>query len=373
MKNKRLIFIAAAIAAVCLILLPISSSLSDIFSGGKTMFYGKENNGSYSDVYIFYSMLPDEDKAVYRLFQDLVEHREKSEYENVLYVDRVIYNELTLDHFFNIYYAMCYDHPEYFFLLTGASPRIQAFTDDEGMYKKLRFFLSEGSTYESEMSKELDCSVTDFLSEIDLTLPQKDVELLIHDKLIDLVQYDYKLYENDISENYNLSSTAYGALVRNDNNEPHTALCGGYALAFELLCQRAGIPCGYITGMADPNTESAENFSFHAWNIVYIDESYYETDITWDDIDIYKKIRDENLIKRLQEDDSTMFDITHHYYNLSTKEMENLKRDSSNDVIIAGYKPFVLRASSSHLRGTYKLYKTDNISMYLNSLLPVAK
>lgn len=58
--------------------------------------------------------------------------------------------------------------------------------------------------------------------------------------------------------------------------EPFTTVCEGYAEAFQLLCQREGIPCITVVGTA--------NGGGHAWNYVQMEDGvWYAVDLTWDD------------------------------------------------------------------------------------------
>ena len=65
-----------------------------------------------------------------------------------------------------------------------------------------------------------------------------------------------------------MNQTAYSALVNRQT------VCAGYARAFQYLLQQLGIPCYYCTGYAGES---------HAWNIVSLDDGYYNVDVTWDD------------------------------------------------------------------------------------------
>ena len=57
----------------------------------------------------------------------------------------------------------------------------------------------------------------------------------------------------------------------------HDALAAaGYARAYQYLLQQLGIPCYYCTGYSGGN---------HAWNIVKLEDGYYNVDVTWDDAD----------------------------------------------------------------------------------------
>ena len=78
-----------------------------------------------------------------------------------------------------------------------------------------------------------------------------------------------------------MAHTAYGCLVEN------VAVCDGYAKAFELIATRMGLSAGHVIGSSEPNTDGID----HAWNYIKIDDHYFWTDITWDDItyDRYNK------------------------------------------------------------------------------------
>ncbi len=96
----------------------------------------------------------------------------------------------------------------------------------------------------------------------------------VHDAIIDMTSYDQESYElgdaaDAMMDAY--SNSAYGPLVEG------VALCGGYAKLFELVMNRLGYVCEYITGTADGGP--------HAWNLLWLDGEYYHVDVTWDDPD----------------------------------------------------------------------------------------
>lgn len=58
------------------------------------------------------------------------------------------------------------------------------------------------------------------------------------------------------------------------------AVCDGYAKAFKILCDRAGIPCVVVAGTA-MQSDTAEP---HAWNYVQMENGlWYAVDTTWND------------------------------------------------------------------------------------------
>lgn len=94
----------------------------------------------------------------------------------------------------------------------------------------------------------------------------------LHNTLIGWVEYDRKAAEENSANS--LSHTAYNAIVN------HSAVCDGYARAYQYLLYKVGILSHIITGYGQSGT-SPEN---HAWNMVWLDEKPYYTDVTWDDM-----------------------------------------------------------------------------------------
>ena len=96
-----------------------------------------------------------------------------------------------------------------------------------------------------------------------------DKSLILHDRVADTVNYVFN----------NLDQTSYAALVNG------SAVCAGYARAYQLLLNRVGIPSWYVTGYSlDP---SSGDTVAHGWDMVQLDGQWYHTDVTWDDQDSY--------------------------------------------------------------------------------------
>lgn len=87
--------------------------------------------------------------------------------------------------------------------------------------------------------------------------------LCIHDYLINNVTYR----ETELNS-FNISHTAYGAIVNNE------AVCEGIAYGFSYLLKMSGVKATVVDGKADDGA--------HAWNIVKIDSDCYHFDVTWD-------------------------------------------------------------------------------------------
>ena len=81
------------------------------------------------------------------------------------------------------------------------------------------------------------------------------------------VRYDFRYYSQLEAMPYD-STTAYGAL------HDHLAICGGYAQAYQLLLEQAGIPCITVSGKM-----GGEN---HMWNLARVDGQWRYFDPTSD-------------------------------------------------------------------------------------------
>lgn len=85
----------------------------------------------------------------------------------------------------------------------------------------------------------------------------------IHDYIIENSKYDSNRTDNNVIE-YK-SDIAYGPLIEG------YGICGGYSDAMEIFLERIGIKSYKV---------SSES---HVWNAVYLDNTWYHLDLTWDD------------------------------------------------------------------------------------------
>ena len=106
--------------------------------------------------------------------------------------------------------------------------------------------------------------------------------------------YEQILYLNDALTARN----AYNSAVATGYGEPSTSawkcisalvgntgaagpVCEGYARAFQVLCDKLGIPCVLVDGVARESLVSVPES--HMWNYVQIDGGWYAVDVTWND------------------------------------------------------------------------------------------
>jgi hypothetical protein len=181
-------------------------------------------------------------------------------------------DELTIEDFYVARLIFLSDYPENFWW-GGAA----AYTRNSNDYL---LSLTLDYNYSGYELAEMRSSLEEVVNEILAGLPGGSVfekAIYLHDEVARRITY--KFTEND--------QTPYGALVEGE------AVCNGYATAYQMLLQRAGIRAWTVNGKS-----KGEN---HAWNVVWLDEDVcVYTDVTWDD-----------------QDDTIM----HYYFNMSFEEI----------------------------------------------------
>ena len=197
---------------------------------------------------------------------------------------------LYFDHPDRIEFYMC--HPSHFWTVS----------ENDMVYSYIVLYAGYDETRFEAIDKQIKTSLTTWISE--LKKPENNcvdgkwdavTELKVHDYYVNNIKYDRKCATDSSSAGYfNLAHTAYGSLCSK------FAVCDGYAAGFELILEKLGIDTMIIAGYARGG---------HAWNIVRLDEEWYEVDTTWAYID------EKN--------------ISHDWFNRTTVEFESGLGDSS--------------------------------------------
>ncbi len=169
------------------------------------------------------------------------------------------------------FHAVLQDHPEWFWLGDGYT--LRTVTDAAGTAYTLDAVAAETADLERQRA-DLEAVVNDVVSQAETKATAYEKLLLIHDYIIDRTRYDQETYQlissGDADREVFASSTAYGCLVNG------TAVCSGYATAFQLLAQRLGFLCGRVSGFKTGGES-------HEWNFIRADGDFYFVDVTWDD------------------------------------------------------------------------------------------
>lgn len=154
----------------------------------------------------------------------------------------------------NAIMAVYNDHPELFWLNTTFVCKY----DKNKICAELELEFNITQEEFPEKSSQFYNTVNTMLTQVQ-NLSTYEKGRRIHDLLIEKIEY---------VKGADMNQSAYSALVEGKS------VCAGYARAYQYLMQRLGIPCYYCTGFAGED---------HAWNIIGLDDGYYNVDVTWDD------------------------------------------------------------------------------------------
>lgn len=163
--------------------------------------------------------------------------------------------DVTVKELRDIFAAVYNDHPELFWMDTAYSCKYKR--DGNCAQIELQFNdTADKLEEEKAVFEEKANAIITAAQELD---GDYEREKYVHDTLIAQTEY---------SASAKMNQSAYSALVNG------STVCAGYARAFQYMLQKLWIPCYYCTGYAGEN---------HAWNIVALDDGYYNVDATWDD------------------------------------------------------------------------------------------
>ncbi len=199
--------------------------------------------------YPYFGMLNDNQKKVY-----------KQIYANALSYSTtfVPVEKIDIKEIKEVFESIYNDHPELFWINTSYSYK---YTSDD---KCVQIILSFNETVDDiEYHKKLfNDEANKIINEANKYSTNYAKEKYVHDTIVKNVKYDKKA---------NMNQSAYSALVNKKT------ICAGYSRAFQYIMIQLHIPTYYCVGISNVN---------HAWNIVKLDDGYYNVDLTWDTSDI---------------------------------------------------------------------------------------
>ena len=151
---------------------------------------------------------------------------------------------------FDVYISVINSHPELFYVKSEATTYSSGIT-------ATRIEPKYNSSYTEQDSTAFSNKVNEILAGMDSDWSDLEKALYLHEWIVTHCGYDKTLSKRD----------AYTVIVGG------SAVCQGYALAYEYLLQRAGI---------DGQVVTSDGIN-HAWNIISLNNKYYYVDCTWDD------------------------------------------------------------------------------------------
>lgn len=211
------------------------------------------------------SVFEDEDS---RFYYDRLSENEKLAYSLICaeicdFPDTILVPALTDDELQDVFKAISYDNPEFFFLGNKCS-----FTS----IGSFNYFMPQYVMDKEEYSKRLrlvEEKASEILSGIDDTDTDYDKELYIHDYITRHCEYS--------DGGSNMIYTIYGLLVDGKAN------CEGYSRTMQYLLNKVDVDNYLVTGVALNAQGEQEG---HMWNIVEIGGEHFNLDATWDDYSI---------------------------------------------------------------------------------------
>ena len=214
----------------------------------ETLGSGETGEGlSFSaEEYPYYQMLSENQQSVYRqIYANAQNLTEKFAPEKTVSASDV---KIAFE-------AVIGDHPEMFWLETGYSSKYLA----NGQCVEIDLKYNSTADDLESAKQRFDAAAQNLITGAASLDSNYEKEKYVHDALASAVTYDLTA---------DMNQSAYSALVNGKS------VCAGYARAYQYLLQQLGIPCYYCTGYSGGD---------NAWNIVKLEDGYYNVDVTWDD------------------------------------------------------------------------------------------
>lgn len=278
---------------------------------------------------------------------------------------------------FNVAYrAICFDHPELFWLYSGEDAEMVYSSEainQNGFYFVYIRMLEPFLEFEEQMTA-FNQAASQFLADIDTSISEYETIRQVHDKLIDLVNYsDPVANEISFGNGQDLAHTAYGALVADSSGNPNYAVCDGYTLALEYLLQQCGIETVFIGGMAGATMDSVGG---HAWNMIKMDGVWYETDSTWNDSesmldDMTPGTMEYTYTAEALSDPVYREKVDHFMFLISTEEIEHFVPGDEYDYVTKDQQ-YVWTLVGESVRYRMEEDGSGNVDPSIIALAPVA-
>ncbi len=162
----------------------------------------------------------------------------------------------------DVFVMFAYSNPQYYFLESGIVPQ-----NPNGNW--LLFFYDKfqyGSVRKSETAR-VKAKIDAMKAKIQKGSNDVEKARIAHDLIVENIKYDPGFSYNPIQPVSTFHQGIYSVLF-----EDYT-VCAGYTKTFALLMNSMGIDTIGITS------------DVHAWNVICLNDSWYNVDLTWNDLD----------------------------------------------------------------------------------------
>lgn len=178
------------------------------------------------------------------------------------YMDGVTSASLTKEEMKQVYNIFKYHNPQYYYI----DNRVITITRGDDIYISPGVYSAFAKGADRvEYTKRFQAQADAWQEQIDACSTDAQKVRLIHDLIVEKVDYNNGIYESSFDEDTQYSQSAYSVFCMDKT------VCAGYSQAFEMMCNSSGIDSFAVTSAT------------HEWNKVRIDDSWYNVDCTWDD------------------------------------------------------------------------------------------
>ena len=245
----------------------------------------------------YYEKLSENQKSIYKsLANGVKDLNNQIILRDYSYVD----NQTSLSDIEIVFKYFCLDHPEVFYL--DNSYVVSNSTSIIGNTVSMQVTYSVKDIEElNQKIEKINEKINYYLSYINFKDPF-DAEVILHDKLAKNVRY--YTYE-EITDIPNMCHTIEGAFLDNE------AVCDGLSEAISVLLSNVDIKCIVVIGKLDGVS--------HAWNMLELNDSWYNLDITSD--------------KSIKNNDNANNTVIHSYFNVNDAVISNNHTFDEKDIL----------------------------------------
>lgn len=197
----------------------------------------------------YYDHMPEEYHEAYReIYVRLMRGEDDSEF----------LSRVSVEAFWDIYYAVLADHPELFWVGNSAQVEESGLTGNVVAYSVETTVLQEDR---ERIRGQIEAAADEIIGRISPEATDYEKVKAVYEAIIDLTDYD-----SQAEDSQNIQSVLLN----------HRSVCAGYSKSFQYILNRMGLFCTYITGKIRDGGD-------HGWNMIRLDGQYYYVDVTWGD------------------------------------------------------------------------------------------
>lgn len=225
----------------------------------------------YSTNY-FYNQLDEERQEIWDTLDamclEFLTGTDDATYESGYYrLDCVKASTLSATQMRQLYYMFRISNPQYYFLM---SSWFNATVGGKAAVAPIVYTSFASGAARKTATANVKSVVTEWVATANSYSSETDKVKVIHDTIANNVDYNNDFINMSSSEQTTAEQSLYTQSAYSVFCTDLT-VCAGYAQAFEMVCNGAGIDCVAVTS------------SDHEWNKVRVNDSWYNVDVTWDD------------------------------------------------------------------------------------------